>query len=773
MKRTLKFLAILLACSLVFSCVEKEPQPEDPPQQEQPDDSGNTDEPENPEQPEDPNDPGNTEDPTTPPAEVDVMEIASAEDLVKLATWVNAGTKVKTAMLKNDIDMAAVTEWVPIGNAVCPAGATNAEITGNAWTGIFDGNGFKIKNLKMVAKTATAGENYGLFGVLAPGALVQNFIIDASCSFEVTATASIATGVVAGYVYDATVRDVSNYAPMTFKGQAGSVFMSMAMVGQVYCQNIGVTMDSCHNYGEIVAENTDNLEAGAKAYHIAGLVGFAHAPTTDQTIVSTISDSSNSGNMTSATGRTAGIVAAMNRCCVLVNCENTGNQLNTMPKDDGSRLGNITCNITAGCKMTGCVNRGNLISTTKGRCGGITSLSNTAVFENCANYGEILTDGQYRGLFWAYNTANATWKSCIASGKVGTYNNGTPAYDEYTEATKANYLGVQKSGTSSTLTDITYQVGIKEQEPGDGVEAELSILFIGNSFTMDAVTHLPGMLKAAGLDKVHMIHMYYGGRLVSQYYSGWTSSSDYHLYECLPGATSWSHTTNANLAEVAARKKWDIVTIQEHTGNAAAWVWNATAKSNIQGLVDNVKAAQGSNVPKFFYILSQAYFNMAKIGSGSQPSVTWTDQAGMWNVIAAFGKNVMDNVPFDGIISTGVMLQNLRTSNLDNAMNLTRDGYHMDNGISRYGASCTVFESILTPKFNVTLDGNTFRPNLTADTGESSYTTPVTDVNAPVALQAARYAIKSPYVVTDMSNYQENVPGNSIGDVEYEEGSKE
>ena len=142
-------------------------------------------------------------------------------------------------------------------------------------------------------------------------------------------------------------------------------------------------------------------------------------------------------------------------------------------------------------------------------------------------------------------------------------------------------------------------------------------------------------------------------------------------------------------------------------------------------------------------------------------------------MIAAFGKNVMDNVPFDGIISTGVMLQNLRTSNLDNAMNLTRDGYHMDNGISRYGASCTVFESILTPKFNVTLDGNTFRPNLTADTGESSYTTPVTDVNAPMALQAARYAIKSPYVVTDMSNYQENVPGNSIGDVEYEEGSKE
>ena len=250
MKKTLKFLAILLACSLAFSCGEKEPQPENPPQQEQPGDTENPGDNENPgetEDPENPADPDTPVDPDTPPTEVDLLEITTAADMVKLATWVNGGTKVKAAMLKNDIDMASVTEWTPIGNAICPAGAVNAAITGNAWTGTFDGNGHKIKNLKMKANSTVAGANYGLFGVLAPGSLVQNFIIDASCSFEVTATASVATGVVAGYVYDATVRDVTSYAPMTFKGKAGAVFMSMAMVGQVYCENIGVTMDSCHN----------------------------------------------------------------------------------------------------------------------------------------------------------------------------------------------------------------------------------------------------------------------------------------------------------------------------------------------------------------------------------------------------------------------------------------------------------------------------------------------------------------------------------------------
>lgn len=744
---------------MAFSCGEKEPLPVDPPQEEQP---------QQPEQPEQPEQPTESQDPTV----VETFEIRTADDMVALAKAVNEGkSAVKTAMLMNDIDMSSVTSWTPIGNAVCPAGAADAAITGNAWTGTFDGNGYKIKGLKMVSAGTSAGQNYGLFGVLAPGSLVQNFIIDASCSIEVTATASLATGIVAGYVFDATVRDITNHAPMTFKGKAGEVFMSMAMIGQVYCKESGVTVDSCHNYGEIKAENEDNMQAGAKAYHVAGIVGFAHAHA-DATVMNTISDSSNGGNMTSATGRTSGIVAAMNSRTQLVNCENTGNQLNTMPKNDGSRPGNISCITGAGCKMTGCINRGNLVSTTAGRCGGIVSLSNTAEFENCANYGEILTDSQYRGLFWAYNTQDAKWKSCIASGKVGTYGNGTPVYDEYTETTKANYLGVQKAGTTTTLTDITYLIGVKEPEPGQEVEADLSILFIGNSFTMDAVTHLPGMLKAAGLEKVHMVHMYYGGRLVSQYYSGWSSSSDYKRYECLPGQTSWTMTSGGNLAVEAASKKWDIITIQEHTGNYAAWVWNATAKNNIQGLVDKAKEAQGDNAAKFYYILSQAYFNMEKIGNASKPYMTWSDQAGMWDVIASFGKNVMDNLPFDGIISTGAMLQNLRTSKIDNDLNLTRDGYHMDNGISRYGASCTVFESIITPKFNVTLDGNSYRYTV-SNTTEGTYSTPVTDENAPLALKAARYAIADPYVVTDMSQVDVVAPDNSIGSVDYQEGNKE
>ena len=683
--------------------------------------------------------------------------IYTAADLVEFAEAVNSGASIEQwqdedggVNLYANIDMSSVSDWTPIGNAVCPAGASDAEITGNAWTGNFNGNGRRISNLKLVSDGAQAGENYGFFGTLAPGATVQNIIFDASCSLEVTATASCASGVVAGYVCDATVRDVTSYASMTFRGQSGNSFMGMGLIGQVYSSTDGVTVDSCHNYGRIEAENADeNANAGATGYHIAGIVSFAHA-VSGASVVNTISDCSNYGNITSATARSAGIVGSCNSSTRLVNCINHGNQTNSFFKDGGGRLGNITCYTGSGVSLTGCVNYGNLTSITGARVGGISCLTNTATFENCANYGVILSDDTNRGLFWGYNSAAATWKNCTAGGKLGSYNGGNPVYDSYTEAEQEKYLGVVGSGVQTNFENITYQVGTTDPGAGTG-DAEFSILFIGNSFTKDAVEHLPGILDAAGIDKVQLTHMYYGGRLISEYYAGWSTSTDYKRYDCAPGSAIWTETTGQSLEEVVSSRHWDVVTIQEHTGNKAAWAWNSDALDNISGLVNKIKSSSPSGaMPQIYYILSQAYFDMGKIGTATKPYITWDDQEGMWKVIADFGKNVMDNIDFDGIISTGAMLQNLRTSSLDNDMNLTRDGYHMDYGISRYGASCVVFETLITPEYDVTMDGNTYR-FLVSDTSETSYCTPVTDANAPVALQAARYAIQNPYEVTDMS----------------------
>ena len=121
MKRILIITAVLTVLLLAFACSEKEPQTGNPPQQENPSDTES----------EQPGDTGGTEDSgedddsliSQNPDEVETFEIRTAEDLVALAESVNAGTsKVKTAMLMNDIDMSSVTSWTPIGCAKCPVG---------------------------------------------------------------------------------------------------------------------------------------------------------------------------------------------------------------------------------------------------------------------------------------------------------------------------------------------------------------------------------------------------------------------------------------------------------------------------------------------------------------------------------------------------------------------------------------------------------------------------------------------------------------------------
>lgn len=298
------------------------------------------------------------------------------------------------------------------------------------------------------------------------------------------------------------------------------------------------------------------------------------------------------------------------------------------------------------------------------------------------------------------------------------------------------------------VEEVPEEVPEVPQEPED--DGILSILFIGNSFTMDSVTHLPGMIQAAGIKDIHMVHMYYGGRLISQYYSGWDTSADYTRYECLPGESRWTTTKGLSLKTVAEEHEWDVVVIQEHTGNKCAWEWNSTALGNISGLLQCVRASQEKE-PEFHYILSQAYWDMSKIAKASQSSATWTDHVGMWNVVSAFGKSAMETFRFKSVISTGAMLENLRTSSLNNGMGLTRDGYHMDNGLARYGASCVVFETIVSPRYGITLDSNSYRYDVT-NTTSGKYTTPVTDASAPLAVQAARYAMADPYRITDLSD---------------------
>ena len=399
--------------------------------------------------------------------------IATADDLVAFAAAVNAGESIVNWMnadgkvvLLNDIDMSSVTSWTPIGASAFNWASNALSLTsGKMFTGYFDGQGYKIKNFKMVCDNTVAGSAWGLFGGLGAGAVVENLVIDESCSLELNATNQTDCGVVAGMMWDAKVRNITSNAAMKFDGKYAKR-ITMAVVGMAFAENDSTVVKNVVNNGKIVASDGGSTENGGNAIQVAGILGFGTNHLNSSEIVAVL-DCTNNGDMESATARTSGIAAACNRYTHLRGCKNYGDQVNTFnlkteSAGSAARIGNITCITGTGSSLYDCINYGDVISTTKGAIAGIICLINDdgCVLENVATYGRVITDRAakaYCGAFFGQCNKKATFTNCICGGAFGTYNGGDYQVTELTAENYWDYIGqIGANGVNATKDNIKY-----------------------------------------------------------------------------------------------------------------------------------------------------------------------------------------------------------------------------------------------------------------------------------------------------------------------------
>lgn len=95
---------------------------------------------------------------------------------------------------------------------------------------------------------------------------------------------------------------------------------------------------------------------------------------------------------------------------------------------------------------------------------------------------------------------------------------------------------------------------------------------------------------------------------------------------------------------------------------------------------------------------------------------------------------MLDDTCIDDVIATGTCIQNLRTSSLndDPVQDLSRDGFHLDYGVSRYAAACTIFYTLFEPCLGLDLSGNTYRYDVKLEYS-TAHSIPVTDENVEIA----------------------------------------
>lgn len=258
----------------------------------------------------------------------------------------------------------------------------------------------------------------------------------------------------------------------------------------------------------------------------------------------------------------------------------------------------------------------------------------------------------------------------------------------------------------------------------DGV---LSVLAIGNSFSVDGMEYLYDILKAAGEEKVFLGNLYIGGCSLETHDEHFKADDAAYTYYTNSTGT-WNKATNHKPLAALEERDWDIITLQQASGVSGK---GDTFDPYLTDLVSIVR----EKCPE-----AKLYWHMTWAYQGNSTHSAFPDygsnQMTMYNAIVnAVRQKVLTKEEFVKVIPSGTAIQNLRTSLYGDTV--TRDGHHLSYDAGRFAAALT---------WAGTLCGT---DSQSIDWHPAAYT--YSDKQLGAIREAAANAILSPYTVTESS----------------------
>ncbi len=303
-----------------------------------------------------------------------------------------------------------------------------------------------------------------------------------------------------------------------------------------------------------------------------------------------------------------------------------------------------------------------------------------------------------------------------------------------TEIRQATYSAniVECIAANTNLANVKYcnLDGKKWVAPTE--ENTLRILAIGNSFSVDAMQWLYGIANNA-MENGDLDYEYISlGNLKKSsctidmhwdYIQNDTGAYDY--YTNTDG--EWSMTSSYKLSTALASQQWDIITIQQESGNSGL----PDSYTNLANVLSYVSENKTNADAKIYWHMTWAY-------QGDSTRSTFAnynnDQTTMYNAITSTVQSaVLTNESISGVIPSGTAIQNMRTSYVGDT--LTRDGYHLSYGLGRYIAGMTWF-AYLTGE---SIDNISYVPDEYKDIS----------LCLDAVKEAVKNALETPYAVTD------------------------
>ena len=208
------------------------------------------------------------------------------------------------------------------------------------------------------------------------------------------------------------------------------------------------------------------------------------------------------------------------------------------------------------------------------------------------------------------------------------------------------------------------------------------------------------------------------------------------IYQVTNDQMEWTTISdNFTLKQALQYADWNIITFQQVSYDAGRY---QTYQPVFSSLIDIAKNECRKSKPVIAWQMPWAY------GTGCQEEYFGKygyNQQKMYKAITNATKVMMSQSEVDILVPVGTAIQNLRNTSLNNSpLDITRDYRHLDCGIGRYTASCTLFQALIASVYKVELSDTPFL--------DAYGDVPVTEKNFRICQQAAINACNAPFTVT-------------------------
>ena len=439
-------------------------------------------------------------------------------------------------ILMNDIDLASMENWVPIG--IIGIDGIDTKLT---FTGKFDGNGYSIKNMK-IDITEDKDIYAGLFGYTKSSEIKNIAMLNSNIKAEFSLSEFLETvyaGGITGYADNTVITNCYNTGKITSSSEESVGLYAGGTAG--YATSTVIT--NCYNTGKITSSSEES------SYYVSagGIVGGTYkegydAEDDDFAIINCY----NTGEVNSK-GYAGGIAGDISKlrdygedfAPAITNCYNTGTVIAGLYA--GGIVGSISNSQYTSYTdtITNCYNTGTV---TAGSCAGGIAGSSDAEITKCCNAGTVTADSCAGGIV---GTGTPIIANCYNTGNVTVTAESIP--ENFPSVISAGgIMGyLQAPNSSFTITNCynTGNISFTEQPSdsyGGGILGGRNMVEGGGSGTITNCYHLNNISAAIGTDEVEHITITNIKSLTSDQMKQRTSFVGFNFY------TIWDINANTN-----------------------------------------------------------------------------------------------------------------------------------------------------------------------------------------------------------------------------------